>query len=274
VIKEDRMFLYKVEAVVSVMHVERACRKFMDKFFKEYNLPMPKIKIVNSITAPWLGRTSYSRAKDKENTLLEVQKSITGDEKTLDRIVAHELIHHWQFMTMYAHPDGDAEWEKYQKERKLGIAQSRGGHGEDFHKWAAKINAVMGKDYVTEKSDMSYVQQIDKEYYLLISPISNYFAWSWTVKPSRDQKIQIQKRILDGSKLFKSKDQIFLTGQKIKKYGRVSVPKDKETMEKLKDLYNSGQNIKPDWPEVLTIDKSPFHYQVRSNYRLINKGDV
>lgn len=250
------MFLHKVEAVVSVMHVERSCRKFLDKFFKEYDLPMPKIKIVNSLTSDWLGRTSFTPSKDKYNTLLEIQKSITGDEKTLDRVIAHELIHHWDFITKFVHSKDDA-WEQYQKRKKYGLAGRDGGHGKQFHEWAAKINAVMGKDYVTEKSDMSYVAEIDKEYFLLITPLQDKFGWSWAVRPSREQQLAIQTKIMDKSKLFMTKDQRFLSGQKIKKYGAISVPRDKETMEKLKDMYNSSDNITPSWPKPLTQHDSP-----------------
>lgn len=242
------MFLQRVEAAVSVMHVERSVRKFLDKFFKEYDLPMPRIKIVNSITAHWLGRTSYTPRVDKNNTLLEIQKSITGDEKTLDRVIAHELIHHWQFITNFVHTGNDDAWKNYQVRKKYGFKEE--GHGKDFHEWAAKINAVMGKDYVTEKSDMSYVSEIDKEYFILITPLtSEKFGWSWTVRPSQEQKLAIQNKIMDKSKLFTTKDQRFLSGQRIKKYGAISVPRDKDTMEKLKNLYNSSQNIVPNWPK-------------------------
>ena len=248
------MFLYKVEAAVSVMHVEVAVKKFLDKFFKEYNLPMPRIKIVNQLTSRWLGRTSYSPKVDKNNTTIEIQKSVTADEKSLDRVIAHELIHHWDFVTTYGHPEVGAEaWKKMQERHKLGFKDSE--HGKEFHEWAAKINAVMGKDYVTEKSDMSYTLELDKEFYSLVLKNSDgKYSYVWTAKPSKEQQELIDLMLRPGvrgeAKLFKTKDERFTHGAKLKKYKPSSVPRDKETQDKLKQMYESGTSITPSWSKL------------------------
>lgn len=261
------MFLYKVESAVSVMHVEDAIKKLLDRFFKEYNLPMPRIKIVNQITSNWLGRTSYNPRIDKNNTTLEIQKRVTADEKSLDRVIAHELIHHWDMVTRYGHPEaGDAAWQKMQERRKLGFKEAE--HGKEFHQWAEKINAVMGKDYVTEKSDMSYVTEIDKEFYILILPTSKSsqdYSYAWMVRPSRDQQAAAQQMMMRGARLFMTKDERFTHGVKVKKYGPTAIPRDKETQEKLKQMYESGKGLTPNWTKLIT-HVSDFHSKMSSHY--------
>jgi len=261
------MFLYKIEAAVSVMHVETSIKKFLDKFFKEYNLPMPRIKIVNRMTAGWLGRDVYEPRIDKNNTTMEIQKSITNDEKTLDRVIAHELIHHKDFITRYGHPEqGKENWDKHLTHRRLGFKSD--GHGKEFQEWAAKINAVMGKDYVTEKSDTSYVVEITKDYFLLIMPTSKgaeQYGWAWALKPSTEQKSVIQNKIMEGGRLFMSRDERWMSGAKIKKYGGMSVPTKEDGKSALKDLYNSGKDIKPNWPAPIS-KVSDFHTKMSQHY--------
>ena len=249
-LEKQQMFLYKVEAAVSVMQVEASIRKFLDRFFKEYNLPMPRIKIVNNVGSRWLGRDSYSPSVDKNNTTMEIQKRITGDEKTLDRVIAHELIHHWDFLTKFGHPEhGDDNWKKSHQMQRLGFSDDP--HGKQFRDWADKINMVMGKDYVSEKSDETYTTTLDKDFFLLLYPLSKTstekIGWSWCVRPSDEQKQVIRQRLTEGGRLFLSRDERYTQGAKIKKYGGFSVPTKKDLQDKVKELFTSGQQTKPTW---------------------------
>jgi len=261
------MFLYKVEANVSLMHVEASVRKFLDKFFKEYNLPMPRIKIVDRMSAAWLGRDIYRPSIDKNNTTMEIQKSITNDEKTLDRVIAHELIHHWDFVTRYGHPEtGQAAWDKHLELKKFRLQPD--SHGKDFKEWAEKINSVMGKDYVTKESDTSYVVEVTKDYFMLVMPTrkgADSYGWSWTLRPSPEQKAVIQTKLEEGGKLFTSRDKRWMTGVKIKQYGGMSIPMKEDSKKALKELYDSGKAIKPNWPKVIT-KISDFHKRMTEHY--------
>jgi len=241
------MFLYKIEAAVSVMHIEQAIKKLLDRFFKEYNLPMPRIKIANNVASRWLGRCGYTPSVDKFNTTMEIQKRITNDEKTLDRILAHELIHHLNFIEKYAHPEhGEDNWKKYSQMKRIGFSDDP--HGKQFKEWADKINMVMGKDYVTEKSDETYAVEIDKDFFVLLYPISKEkIGWAWTVRPSDEQKNVIKQKIMEGAKLFTARDSKFTSGAKIKKYGGFSVPTKTEFKEQLKEMYTSGKQAQPAW---------------------------
>jgi predicted SprT family Zn-dependent metalloprotease len=272
------MFLFKVEAAVSVMQVEHSIKKFLDKFFKEYNLPMPRIKIVNNVGSRWLGRDSYSPRVDKNNTVMEIQKRITGDEKTLDRVIAHELIHHYSFLVNFAHPEhGEDNWKKAAQKSRLGFKED--AHGKEFKEWADKINAVMGKDYVTEKSDESFVIESDKDFFILLSPVNKdlgKIGWAWTVRPSEEQKNVIKQKIMEGSKLFTSRDEKFTAGVKIKKYGGISVPIKKELQDELKEMYKSGKTAQPSWltaPMSVSKDAEKFKSHYGKDLENILKND-
>ena len=237
------MFLYKVECAVSVVHVEEVVKKFLNRFFKEYNLPMPRIKIVNNVGSKWLGRDSYIPKVDKSNTTLEIQKRITEDEKTLDRVVLHELIHHKDFIEKFTHPEhGESNYKKTAQLHKLGIKDD--GHGKEFKEWADKINMVMGKDFVTEKSSDDYVITTNKEFFVLIYPVNKEkLGWAWTARPSPEQKEVIKEKITEGARLFTTKDAMFAKGAKLKKYGGWSIPREADK-DKVKELYMSGKQVK------------------------------
>ena len=239
-------FLSRVEAAVSVMQVETSLKKIMNKFFKEYDLPIPRIKIANSLTATWLGRDVYKSGDT--NTTLEIQKRITDDEKTLDRILAHELIHHWEFLIL--NPKADSK-NSYIQRANHTYQGKQTSHGRPFRDWSAKINAVMGKDYVTEKSDSTYVlTSIDKDYYVLITPsvYKGKLGWGWAVRPSSIQwqiiKYNVENR---NAKLFKTRDDRFLRGTKIKR-GSQSIPHSGTEEGKildgfLQEMYKSGKEV-------------------------------
>jgi hypothetical protein len=258
-VKGMHMFLSKIEAAVSVSHVEIGVKKLLDKFFHDYDLPMPRIKIVNQTGSSWLGRCSYKPSVDKANSTIEIQKRVLNDDKSLGRILAHELIHHFVFVTTYGHPEhGTKAWEEHMKLKRLGI-KKQNGHGKEFQEWANKINSVMGKDYVTEKTDLSYVTEIEKEYYLIVAPSahSGYYAYAWATKPSRDQQAAIQRHIIDRKgRLFMSKDERFTYGTKIGQ--GLGTPLDKDEQAELKRIYESGKAITPSWTKLIN-KLSDFH---------------
>lgn len=270
------MFLYKIEAAVSVMHVEEAIKKILDRFFKEYNLPIPRIKIVNQVSSNWLGRCTYNPSVDKNNTTIEIQKRVTADEKSLDRILAHELIHHFEFIMKFGHPElGEKAFEQEKLLRKYRLHDS--GHGKTFHEMAAKINAVMGTDYVTEKSDQTYVTELDKEFYVIVTPVqSGKFGYAWMLRPSRNQQEQVQKWIMERkARIFMTKNERFTHGVTIKKFGPVSVPRDEETQKLLKEMYESGKAVTPSWSKI-TPDKiaasSRFKSIVANTYQTVTSS--
>ena len=261
------MFLYKIEAAISVMQIDGQVKHILTKFFSEMQIPIPTVKIVNNAAPKWLGRCIYTHNANENRSVIEIQKSIVNDDKTLDRVLCHELIHAVDFYKQYSHPEqGQENWNKHLDRKRLGFKSD--GHGKEFQEWAAKINAVMGKDYVSEKSDTSYVVELTKEYFLLVMPTSKgaeKYGWAWTVRPSTEQKSVIQSKMMEGGRLFMSKDERWMSGAKIKKYGGMSVPTKEDGKQALKDIYNSGKDIKPNWPQTIT-KVSDFHSKMKSHY--------
>jgi len=214
--------------IISSTDFEAKARRFLDKYFPDANLPMPAFKVVRHTNPKWNGRCIYRLGGS--NSTIELQKRILGDDKTLDRILAHELIHHADFLLNL-------------KNESARYARSRDGHGKFFREAAERVNAVMGKDYVTEKSDATYVAE-DKlvDFYVLIEPHpgkSGQYMFAKALRPSSKQQEYIARHVADrGAKLIKSKDRKFLEG--VADIGKNwSVPRD-EFQDLLKTMYQGG----------------------------------
>lgn len=230
----------------SVGKVKGIVKEVQDKFFSEHNLPMPEIKIRDYTNVQWLGR-EIIRLKPLTGEILlhqlEIQKGIINDEETLKRVITHEMIHLWQNVT--------TDPKKLYTMHKLGLSNE--GHGSEFRQYAEKINAIMGKDYVTENSDETYKVESTKEYYILIQPHTlsgehRGYGWTWAARPSVAQKEMIKERQQEkNAKLFKIKEPRWLSGAPIKKYGGYSLPRAGLNWEKdnkeLEQIYNSGKEI-------------------------------
>jgi hypothetical protein len=233
----------------SVERVRGIVKEVQDKFFSEYNLPMPEIKIRDLTAVKWLAKAilRVSFTDKPRQHVLEVQKAILGDDETLKRVITHEMIHVWQHQT--------GNLSNLVQMSRLGLDAR--GHGKDFHDWAEKINAVMGPNYVNLKSDETYKIEYTKEYYILIQPHfpggfyneQKGWGWSWAARPSAEQKKEIDRRIhISRAKLFKVKDPKWQGRVMIKQFGGYSIPKKglptyDEIQKELEQIYNSGKEI-------------------------------
>lgn len=223
----------QLSEAVATSEVEGIIRSLLDRFFREHALPTPRLKFVNKLSARYLARCKWHAGDD--NTEIEIQKSILGDEETLRRVLTHELIHHWQFLRT-----DQATALSY---AKLGLKLD--GHGQDFEDYAAKINAVLGAGYVTKTSDQSYDTAEVPPYYVLVQPHGTRFGFSVALRPSAAQKAEIENRRAQyHAKLFRITDGRFTKGVPIKKFGGYVAPKDKPAHDEfLKNLYNTGQEV-------------------------------
>src|SRR5271170_429229 len=119
----------------------------------------PVVKLRSNIGSLWLGRDTYT-TRDTSTTLLEIQKSALHDPRTLERVIAHEMVHHRDHLRMTPR-----DWELV----KIGIRPP--SHGKEFLEGAAEINTVMGPNFVTILSDQEYVRApLAKSYWLLVVP--------------------------------------------------------------------------------------------------------
>lgn len=227
-----------------------AIEAFVEKYLTmlgEQNLPRPRIEFRANIAAGWLGADAWS-LRDPSTTTLLLQKSILGDPRTLERVIAHEVIHHVDFMHM---PEQEIAMIK------LGI-RTRDGHGQSFLGKAAQVNAAMGDGFVTVKSDAEYVKTKVKPFFLLIVPFSEVspspgggsmtstgkFGWAWAVRLSPDGTVRAAQKLAEGARLVLTTDERWLGGAKIKKWGGFSVPRGAEDQAELRRIFQE----EPDAP--------------------------
>lgn len=215
-----------------IADVERIIRSLLTAHFGEHGLPMPVIKLVNRIGAKYLARCSWPPGTD--NTIFEIQRSALNDERTLRRVIAHELIHHWDFLRN--------DQTKARALARMGIKED--GHGPVFEGYAARINALEGADYVTAKSDQSYDTSKAPPYYILVEPHGTRYGYTIAIRPSASQKAEIAKRQQTRlAKLFKTTDGRFLNGTPIGRSG-FSLPRaNPEHDEALRTLYLTGTPV-------------------------------
>jgi hypothetical protein len=220
---------------VSSGSVEGIIRELLSRFFADYDLPIPKLKFVNKLQARYLALCKWYPGS--ENTEIEIQKAALSSEDTLRRVLAHELIHHWQYLkTDQFHASALA---------RLGFAPD--AHGADFEHYAAKINSVMGADYVSKTSDKTYDTSEVPPFYILIQPHNGTrLGYSVALRPSEKQKLEIRDRIqTKQAKLFRITDGRLTTAVPIKHNGGYVAPKDPESDQAaaLRELWLSGKEI-------------------------------
>jgi hypothetical protein len=226
--------LKKIIATYSIAEIQKMAQGIINQFFPE--VEMPEIKIVNHTFPTYVGITRFRQKKDYAPTIVvELQKSILDDERTLHRTLAHELIHVWQ----YSNADI--------REKLLSGAKSE-DHGKSFNLMADKMNAVYGENYITKTSDATDIITQEKEFYILIQPHketnqskANKFGVTKFTRPSKAQKAEIQKRLLEqGGHVFKTKEKLFSRSADLKPFGGYSIYKD-EVQDRLSEIY-SGPN--------------------------------
>ena len=164
--------------------LEQIAHKYLQKL--PGSLPMPKFEIPSNYNSPWLGRCTWKPGEP--NTTIQVQRNIFKDEETLHRVIAHELCHHYDFLVN--------ELPDYQKSPKAYsfLARHREGHGPKFHKIAAMLNSVFGKDFITEKSDEAMVVDAVRDYLcLLAKDKAGRIYWAVAARPSAKQKAYLAK---------------------------------------------------------------------------------
>jgi hypothetical protein len=165
---------------------------------------------------------------------MEVQAAVLRDETTLERIVAHEMAHHAEYLQMT-----DEDFAREQTLRRLRLAPK--DHSKLWYALAAKINSVSGANFVTKDSDGSYVQNTEvKPYMLLIVPLDgSRLGFAVGVRPSPKMKAIIERQIAGGGKLFKLTDAELSVAPAIGKGWRV--PREPALQQRIQKLYDTGK---------------------------------
>ena len=187
----------------------------------------PLVKLRSNLGSKWLGRSTWS-SKRPHTTLLELQQSILGDDRTLERVIAHEMIHH---------RDALAISESTIALMNVGIKPE--AHGASFREGAARINMVMGSGFVTEVSDKEYSHAPSlKKFFVLITPLPDgRLGWTWAARLGGKAKDWADELVTRGSRLVQTTDDRWTRGRKIVRYGGYSVPRDPQEAALLQTLY-------------------------------------
>ena len=183
----------------------------------------PEIVFVDRLSELWLGQTVWS-PKNPNTTTIELQTSVLKDDRTLERVLAHEMIHHWEMIHL---TDTERTMLRY--------GTRPPSHGERFMRGAALLNSVLGENFVTRTSDQSYVKiGKTKPYYLLIIPTPGYiprtesarrpFGYAWAVKIGDQARLKVEEVLASGGKLVHTTDPRWTDGPKIQRFGGMAIP--------------------------------------------------
>lgn len=254
-----------IEAAVGIGDLERMARPYLKQFFDD--MPMPEFKISNTLKVKWLGRCSYSATHTVP--VVQIQKAILNDPPTLERTLAHELVHAWNYLftpeqvafykfsrehlgkKVDRYSDIAREYLRLQRQAKI-------NHGKAFLDKAAEINQVKGKDFVTVTSDeRDVIEDTGKEFFVLVEKTEKGpYGWNSFSKKTPHMREAIKYRQEKfGAKLFRVNDQSLVAQKSLKLYAGVYVPIDAHKQKKLRDLYESGTPVTADMETEAASDK-------------------
>jgi hypothetical protein len=202
--------------------------------------PLPKVKLRNALSAGWFGRLTYALS-DIPAAQMELQQCILGDDRTLERVVAHEMVHYDEARSL-----SPADISQIRDYLQVGIKPQE--HGKGFLQRADQINKVMGAGFVSVTSDKEFIlQPNEKAYFVLIyEAIPGRLGWSWAARISPKAKPWVEEKIAQGAKLIRVTDLLWSHGRaKIEKYGAFSMPSDPGMQVKLADLFKSAPAVAP-----------------------------
>jgi hypothetical protein len=157
------------------------------------DLPVPTVRVVDHLGDAWLGLCEYRPGAD--NTTLYVQKRILGDVATVQRVVAHEICHHVEFLTAWR--AAQARGETKQTYALVQRMQNRvhGGHGAGFRALAAVFNAKYGAGYVSQHSDEAFKEQAaTRDLLVLIWHRNDKFLCAMAQRPGPKQRAYLARR--------------------------------------------------------------------------------
>ena len=196
----------------------------------------PEIVLQHDTGSRWLGRWSMKwKAGLPGRPVIQIQRSVLSDPRTLERVVAHEVVHHVQYLQM-----DPSEIELL----KLGIRPV--GHGASFRQIAEILNAKVGEGFVTEKSDQEYVvQPSGRRILLLISPTRiGRLGWQWATRLGPKAREWVERKTSEGARLVETIDDDFVwtSGPRIEAWKGWAIPPDEQVASRLRELYESSPN--------------------------------
>lgn len=192
----------------------------------------PDVVLRDNVGSRWLGRWSMKWRENSPNrSVIEIQRSVLSDPRTLERVVAHEVVHHADYLSM-----DPSEMALL----KLGIRPPE--HGESFWRIASIVNERMGEGFVTDKSDREYVvAPSGRRILLLIAPTSRWhLGWQWATRLGPKASEWVKRKTAEDARLVEDYDDRWTRGPRIEAWKGWAVPPDEETANRLRELYESA----------------------------------
>ena len=204
------------------------------KYAKLLGVPsLPRVVVKDNVGSRWLGRTLW-HARRPGSTTIELQKVILGHPETMERVIAHEVIHHAEFVELT--PD---QVELYQN-RLLNLPK----HGPRFFELARLINDERGDaEFVTEVSDQSYVLQSSRKFYVMVVEIApGRFGYAYAVKfsPKMIKALERYKANNRVVRIAETTERKWSRGPRFGD-GRYAVPTEPGEQDELRVFYEAGR---------------------------------
>jgi hypothetical protein len=193
---------------------------------------LPRIAIRNNISSTWLGRCHFKLGQEN---LMEIQKRVMYDDRTLERIVAHEMAHHADYLEL--------------TENEIALLRARikrTSHGPRWQAFANKINRVMGDDFVTVFSDASHITAPEtKPFVLMIAKMHNgRLAYAFGVRFTERMRASVYRQGASMEvRLIESRDPRWTKGPRIG-LGKLAIPIKPSDYQDLQDLFAKGVPVK------------------------------
>jgi hypothetical protein len=254
----SRLLLPKVAAPEQVNW-----RSILTELFADLKpgLDQPVVKIVNQPGKSWLGQCiwKYGQQQNGEpyadlTTTIELQKAIMGDEQTVRRVLAHELCHHeddlvnnWPLL----------EEKGFMLFRMMMRNDGTKGHGPTWKAIAARFNAKYGPDFVTPKSDETYVRDdaaVTKPFFVLMYRYVNgdlHWKHATRLSPKMEKALaghagDLGKEGRYQHKLFKVNDPMYMRSPVIGALGN-AFARNETQKEQVEKLWAEGEDLLPQY---------------------------
>jgi hypothetical protein len=191
----------------------------------------PEVEIRDNLGSKWLGRTVLTSRTGQIK--IEIQASVLSHLETLERVLAHEVVHYVELSTLSDNDFALLRNDIYPE------------HGKRFKELAGVVNDAKGADFVTITSDEDYeVAPNEREFLLLVSEAyGGKLGWAWAQRPSKAGQAFIDRSVERGAILVQTTDERFTRGARIGK-GKIgmSVPREGSEVEaELKEIWNKAR---------------------------------
>ena len=224
-------------------NLEGIAQKYLSMLPRGTEIPPPMMQVVHLPSVEWAGLSEWHHDKQVHG-LIKVQKTALKDPETLERIIAHEICHYWEFFSTFEWGEGDPE--------------ELGHGGQSLWAKAAKIiNGKVGNpNFITELSDTSYVFRNSKTFYVLVAQGMSELGWVWFSQVTPAMKHSIQALMENGPvAILKTDRDAFLSSKA--KLPNIGIPRgDKEMNQLLQQAFRYAKKWGPEQLEE-ALNSSP-----------------